>query len=317
MPDDTGSAMAPTRGARISRPAQLGLIALTFMVIAAIALYFVAHVLRGGSGYQIAVRFASAAGVSSGAQVTLNGVDVGTVSKVLILPDASVDFIITVFGDTAIPKGARFSVRPALTGSPTVTIDIPPGIRSSMLAKRVLPISEQPVGAVPLSLDAMMAQGRVLANRAQRMLAQARPYGGRLTYHLQHARASASGTMQGLRGTMPSVMGSLHSTIAKAKADAQQAQSALRRRDQAKIAAIASSFQQSSIDMKRTADALGPLKRDPALKENVRYASAQLRAVTGNMAQLSRDMQMITGNAQTKAELRDAGARLRAILHKL
>jgi hypothetical protein len=53
------------------------------------------------------------------------------------------------------------------------------------------------------------------------------------------------------------------------------------------------------------------------MRSNVRAASAELRAVTGNMAKLSGDLQAITGNPQTKAQLRDAAARLRALLRKL
>jgi hypothetical protein len=69
--------------------------------------------------------------------------------------------------------------------------------------------------------------------------------------------------------------------------------------------------------MKRTADALSALKRDPSIAANVRGASAQLHAAAADMAQLSHDMSMVTGNPQIKAELRDAGARLRALLHKI
>lgn len=294
----------------------MGLIALVFIAAAALGLYFTARFVRGGGGYSIGVHFPQAAGVAPGGQVFLNGVDIGTVSKVIILPDTSVDFIINVFRDTGIPKDSKFTVQTAFTGGSKVMIVAPVGSHE-MWPKRILPESEQPVGTPPLSLEAFMSQSRGLGDRADAVLGQARPYGPRLLSHVQNAKANSAGTMQEMRSTFPAVMGSLQSTIARAKANAQDAQSALRERDQPKIAAVAQAFSRSAIDMQQTAQELHSLKRDPQIRENVRAASAQLRIATQNLARLSHDMQMVTGNSQTKAQLRDAGARLRAILHKI
>ncbi len=316
------------RPARVSRPARVGLAALAFVIGAAVLLYFSARALRGGSGYQIGVRFPSAAGVNPGAQVFLSGVDVGTVSKVIILPDASVDFILTIFRNTDISRSAKFSVQTSLTGSPSVAITPPilrlaanqtpgPVQRSEVLPKYVLPVAEQPVGVTPLTLEAIMGQGKALGNRASAVLALAKPYGARLQRHLQNARANGAATAQELQGVRPALMGGLQSTIARAKANAAQAQTILRQRDQGKLTAVAAAFTRTAGDMKRTAASLDAMKRDPQLRASVQSAQVQLRSATANLAKLSVDLQRIAGSAQTKAELRDAGARLHAILQRL
>lgn len=221
-----------------------------------------------------------------------------------------------MYRDTDIPKNAKFSVQSALTGSPNVAITAPVG-RAGPLPKRILPVSEQPIGTPPLSLEIFMLQSRSVGDRAFAALAQARPYGPRLSYHLQNARTNAGATMQDLRGTLPAVMGGLQSTIARASANARDAQTALRERNQQKIAAAATSFAQTTRDAQQTAGALGALERDPRIRGNASAASAQFKSAMQNLAKLSHDMQMVTGNPQTKAQLRDAGARLRAILKKL
>jgi ABC-type transporter Mla subunit MlaD len=312
--------MARTQAVRITRPARLGLIALLVIIVGGAATYFGVKYGRGTAGYRFAVRFPQAAGVASGAQVYLNGVVIGNVTKVKILPDTTVDFIITVFHDTNIPKNARFTVQgSSITGGESVAIQAPAAVvaASDALPKRVLPVDQQPVGTPPLTLETFMGQSRGLGDRAYAVLAKARPYGKSMLVHVRRSQSNAAATSGELRSTMPAVLAGVQSTIARAKANAQSAQAALRDRDQPKLAAIAQSFTRTSADMKRTADALSALKRDPSIAANVRGASAQLHAAAADMAQLSHDMSMVTGNPQIKAELRDAGARLRALLHKI
>lgn len=310
--------MARMRAVRITRPARLGFAALVVIILAAIGIFLALKFLRGAGGYQIGVRFPQAAGVAPGAQVFLNGVTIGGVSKVQILPDTRVELIINIYRDTSIPKTAKFSVQTALTGSPIVAISVPPSTSPTEIwPKRVLPVEQQPAGTTPLSLEMFMRQSRSLGDRAYAVLAKARPYGKPLMTHLQHARENGEATMENLQSAPPTLMASLQSTVTKAKANVAQAQTALRDRDQPKLAAIAVAFERSAGDMEKTAASLKAIKRDPRLRANLRDASAQLRAVTGTMAQLSHDMEMISANPQTKAQLKDAGARLRALLHKL
>jgi hypothetical protein len=106
-------------------------------------------------------------------------------------------------------------------------------------------------------------------------------------------------------------------TISRAKANIRDAQVVLQRRDRSKLTAIAAAFTKSSHDMKQTADAMHALRKDPSIQRNLRASSEQLRVALAEMAQLSRDLQIIAGNPQTKAELRDAAARFHAIFKSL
>src|SRR5579884_3967319 len=117
--------MAHQRAVRMSRPAQLGLIALMVAAIVLIVIYAGLRFVRGGSGYQIGVHFPQAYGAGTGDQVFLNGVVIGSVRQITILPDASVDAIIDVFGNTSIPKNAKFTVQSSVTGTSSIAISAP------------------------------------------------------------------------------------------------------------------------------------------------------------------------------------------------
>lgn len=312
----------------MSRPAQLGLIALVCIIVISLGTYFGIKMVRGTGGYQMGVHFRTAAGVAPGAQVYLSGVNIGTVSKVKILPDTTVDMILNISRATDIPKNAAFSVQSSVTGSPTITIVVPkqhlaadqiptPVPQSDLLPKRIVPVAQQPVGSTPLTIEDVMAEGRALTDRADRALARARPYGPRLLRHVQNARANGAATTQEMRTALPALQASLQSTIARAQANAASAQRALRERDQPMLAAVASAFGRSSRDMKQAASVLTSVKNDPRARANVRAAAANLRDATSRMAQLTRDMEIMTKSPQTKAELRDAGERFHEIMAHL
>lgn len=288
-------------------------------IAAGISLYLGLHLLRAG-GYRMAVHFPTASGIAPGALVYFNGVNVGTVQKVTILPDTTVDFTLAITREVDIPANAKYTVQSTFTGSPNVNISAPIGASSHLAVepKRVLPLPQQPVGTPPLTLQVVMRQGLAVGDRAQRILKTALPYGKRLRTHLDNARANGGAMMQQMRTSVPAVLATVKSTIARAQANAAKAQAALvHDRNHAEIGAIAASFKKSAADLHEAAAAVDSLKRDPAVRVNVRAASAQLRAVTANLSGLSRDLQTIAGNPQTKAELRDIRQRLNAILHSL
>lgn len=265
------------------------------------------------------VHFPTAAGLARGAQVFLNGVQVGSVRRVRILPDTSVDVILHIAKRTDVPKNAIFSVQTTVAGSPTVSIAVPPGrVRAAeVLAKRVLPVSEQPIGTVPLTLEDVMRQGRALGDRVQTVFARAKPYGPRLVADIESARENANATATVMQQSLPVQMQTVHRIIAKAQSQIRQAAAAVRERDESKITLVSTTLKQSVNELKDAADALRRLNNDPRVRSNVKAAQAQLRDATRNLALLAHDMQMLTKNAQTKAELRDASTRLHEILHKI
>src|SRR5690242_9143172 len=183
--------MARSRAVKVTRAARLGFIALV-VILLAIAGILAARFVRGAGGYRIGVHFRQAAGVAPGAQVFLNG----AVTKVKILPDTTVEFIISVFHDTPIPKTAKFTVQSALTGTQNVAITAPaqPVRANDVWPKRVLPVAEQPIGTPPLSLDQFFAQSKALGDRANAVLSKARPYGKPLLQHLESARSNGFAT---------------------------------------------------------------------------------------------------------------------------
>jgi len=304
---------------RFSGAARLGLIALAFVVAFAIAAYFIGRQVKGPGGYQIGVHFPTAAGIAPGAQVFFNGVVIGSVGRVDILPDTTVDVIINISRDRNIPKDARFGVRPTLTGTPDVVITAPPRTlsQSDILPKRILPVAEQPAGTPPLTLEMMMANSRALGDRAQRILAMGKPYGKTLLAKVRGARENGAATTAQLRATSPALMGTVQSTVSQAKENVTRAEAAVRSRNQAKITAMTASLRDVLAQTQRASASMRALRGDPRVAASIEGARADLRTATANLHELTQDLAVLAKNPQTKAELQDAARRFHDILHHI
>lgn len=313
----------------MSRQAQLGL----FAVIALLLLFGIFYVITDfgtrHSGYRIGVRFASAAGLPTGAQVFFSGVSVGTVDQVQLLPDNTVDVILAIQPDINIPRDSKFLIQAPLTGSPNMII-VPPAIRvgsnaeaspppSQILPKEVLPLAQQPIGLASPTIADLLAQGQGEVRRMDVMLASLENREPRLINGLQLALDNVD-TMTGeLKGTVASLSGTLDATMQQAGSNIvgmTQIMDATLTRNQYKIDTMLSSLDRTSVALSQSMDALRTMATDPRLRGNVLDTTQNIRDLTGHLAAITSDLQTITSNPQTQGQLRDTVAHLDATMQK-
>ena len=123
-------------------------------------------------GYKVGVHFESAAGLRPGALVYLSGVPVGTVDQTQLQPDYTVDVILAVNKPLIFPKSSKFIISAPLTGDPTLLIVPPrkPDASLALLPKSVLPLSDQPQGTNPTSLEDLLEQGQGEIKKVDQLL---------------------------------------------------------------------------------------------------------------------------------------------------
>ncbi len=144
-------------------------------IIAVFAVYFVlSNFATRSRGYQIGVRFRSASGLRSGAQVALSGVPIGVVDHIALLPDFTTDVIMSIRPGYEIPLDSRFIIQAPITGEPTVLIEPPRGTSASAatLPHGVAAMAQQPHGTNPTTFSDLLEQGQGEAKRLDDILAQ-------------------------------------------------------------------------------------------------------------------------------------------------
>ena len=311
---------------KLSRSARLGLVALCAAVVAFAIFYFVqANGPRRGA-YRFGVHFATVSGLAQGAQVFMNGVEIGSVSKLRILPDNSVEVIVAIPRNVDIPKASIFSIRPALTGGPTLGITTPPqsmkqGVRptplppSAILEKRVMPIAQQPVGSPPLDLEAFVHQSVGLQRRVTVILGRMQSAKPAFLAAMQHRNDLAEISVS-LKGSFVSVLGALQSTMTQARAEVAESKTRLYRRDEGKLAVLSSSLAGTARAMNVSMDSLHAALKNPQAKSNLRQTMQNVQTTMQQLRRAANDLQTVTANPQTRAELRDASANLQAAIEK-
>ncbi len=298
----------------MSRFAQLGLFAIVALALLFVSFFVITDMGGRRSGYRIGVHFAGASGLPPGARVLLSGVDVGSVERIRLLPNGSVDVIIVIARDVDIPKDATFGIQPSLTGSPAVTIAPParhlrPGVLptpyppQALLARRVLPLGEQPTGMLPLSVETLMRRAIGLQTRSRAMFATLQARRPQLMASLQGGRGELSGTQTQLRTSFSELSATLDATSMKARAHIARTQRALSRvRDRGDLQALASSLESTSSSLKATASSLRSIQSDPRVRANMRASTAQLQQAMDNVRALKESTRVVTGDPQTRAQ---------------
>lgn len=108
--------------------AQVGLVVLIVIALAGWGIYYLRKGLTGTATYKVHVLFTDATGIESGVDVTMAGVTVGKVDK-MILRDLKADLTLSIKKEDRIPVGSHFSIFvPPLGGDGYVEIVAPAGV---------------------------------------------------------------------------------------------------------------------------------------------------------------------------------------------
>lgn len=315
----------------MSRQAQLGLFALIALVLLFGIFYVITDFGTRHSGYRVGVRFASAAGLPTGAQVFFSGVTVGTVDQVQLLPDNSVDVILAIQNGINIPKDSKFLIQAPLTGTPNMIIvppvpkPLPAGYTATplppvaILPHQVLPIDRQPIGVASPTIADLLQQGQGEVRRLDEMLATLEEREPKLLNTLQTALTNVDDMTTQLRGTIADVSGTMESTMQQAGSHIVDMTATLdntMNRNQYKIDTLLSTLDATAVALNKSMDQLASLSSDPRLKTNLISTTTNIRDLTGNIAGLTGDLRTITGNPQTQAQMRDTVANLDATMQK-
>ncbi|HZT11743.1 MAG TPA: MlaD family protein [Candidatus Baltobacteraceae bacterium] len=317
------------RGGRRSGMDFVPLGAIAVVALGLLYLLFLAFSrMQTAGGYRMGVRFANASGLAAGAPVYLSGVSIGAVQSVGLLPDNTVEVILAITKDTDIPAESRIVIHSALAGSPDVTI-VPPFRRltpgkqptplppSAILPKRILPIAQQPVGRPPFSTEELLAQSQSLIRRSGQIISTLHGAQHRLVATLGQTRANLSGTVTQMRALPAGLRSQLGSEMEAAKAQVQSAAAALKARDERRVGALSASMNATSRAMSNSVQALTAIRTDPAARANLRATMQNAHSAMQTLASATDDLRTIASNEQTKAQLKDAGLRLRAAMQRL
>jgi len=312
----------------MNRQAQVG----AFTIVALLLLFGVFYVITDfgtrHTGYQVGVRFRSAAGLTPGALVYFSGVNAGSVEDIRLLPDNTVEVILAVKNDIDIPVDSKFLIQAPLTGSPSLII-VPPAHGNPpfvLLPHQVLPIDQQPEGTNTATIADLLQQGQGEVKRFDVVMSQIEARTPKLLDTLQTTLDNANdltlttkNSMRQLAAQLTALGSSLQGDLSVAGTNVVQLTGTLNTAattNSAKLGRLLDQLQATSVALNRSMSALQDLATDPQLKSNVLTTTQSIAEATQTLAQMTKDLRTITGNAQTQAQMRDTIANLDAAIQK-
>jgi ABC-type transporter Mla subunit MlaD len=310
----------------MTRQAQVGAFALIALLLLFGVFYEITNFSTRFSGYRLGVHFQSAAGLQSGALVYFSGVTIGSVDSITLLPDNTVDVILGVSRDVAIPSASRFLIQAPLTGSPNVVIvppRVPPGgapaSSQPTLARRVLPVAEQPQGTNATTVADLLQEGQGDVRRLDRMLDQMERSEPELLSTLQTTLNNANRLTMTANNAIGSISAQMKGSLAQAGANIVEITNTLdneTKLNSGRINDMLAQFDETSRSMNASMKALKQLATDPDLKGNVIETTRNIAQTTRTIAELAADLRTVTSDPQTQAQLRNTIANLDATMQR-
>jgi ABC-type transporter Mla subunit MlaD len=311
----------------MTKQAQVGAFAIVSLLLLFGIFYYITDFGTRHTGYQIGVRFRSAAGLTPGALVYFSGVNAGSVAAVTLLPDNTVDVILAIKNDINIPAASKFIISAPVTGSPQVTI-VPPNTPPpfALLPRSVMPVDQQPQGTNTATLADLLQQGQGQLKRLDTVVGEFAARTPKLLNTLQSTLDNADAltsqmrvSMSQLSGTMLSLGSSLQSTLGSAGANVEQLSATLNAtasRNSQKIDTLLDQLQATSVSLNKAMAQIASLASNPNVKANVLATTRSIADTTQTLAALLHDMRTVTANPGTQAQVRDTVANLDAIMQK-
>jgi phospholipid/cholesterol/gamma-HCH transport system substrate-binding protein len=307
----------------MSRQAIVGAFALVG-IVALFAVYFVLSNLAARvSGYEIGVHFDNASGLTRGSIVYESGVQVGTVSEIKMLPDYTIDVVMSILSTARVPRKSEFVVSAPLTGSSVVTI-VPPRQPEAQadLLRTVLPVAEQPKGTTPQSIQDLLHASRGSLAKLDRIMDQLAQREPKLLDTLQsaidnanHLAITANTAMNDFSRRGEELTSSLQRSLEVASANIVDLTARLddtTKRNGGRIDALLVSLNRTATSLSNATASMEQLATNPQVHDDLIKTAQKIAVTTSNMAALSDDLRHAAEDPQTQGQLRDTLAHIDA-----
>ncbi len=293
----------------MSKQAQVGL----FTIVALLLLFGVFYVLENlssRSGYEFAVHFDSAAGMQSGAQVLFSGVQVGSVERIDLLPDDSVDVVLAIDRQIGIPRDSRFLIQAPITGLPALLIIPPRGapLPYATFPPGIVPVARQPRGENVATVQDLLQEGQGEIRRLDTILALLEQREPRLLASLQDVLGNVNHMTLSLRGSL----GEAGENIAAMAATLNSTASL----DAPKLNAMMTQLSAASVELRTSMASIESLATDPRLRSDVIATTENIAEATKTLAEAASDLRTVTSDPRTQEQIRDTIANLDATMQR-
>ncbi len=293
----------------MTKQAMVGLFAIVAIGLLFVVFYMLQN-LGARTGYQLAIHFDSAAGLQSGYGVFFSGLQVGTVDRVILLPDDTVDVVVAIDRGIGIPRNSRFLIQAPLTGASSLVIVPPRGgpLPYPTFGPGIAPIADQPKGYNVATVQDLLEQGQGEIRRLDIILAELQQREPRMLASLQTTLSNASEMTRVLNASLSSAAENIAAMAATLNSTASLDAPMLNR--------MLEQVEDASVELHRSMTAIEGFATDPSLRANIIATTQNIAQTTHALEEITANLQSVTGNPATQQQMRETIANLDATLQR-
>jgi len=299
----------------VSSQVKVGLFTL-FALAGIVAVYYMLSNFQH-TGYQMAVHFQNTNGLQIGSAVQLAGVDVGAVTDIQLLPDQTAAVICNVNDKNTIYRESQFVITTTLTGQSSVQIYPPKNLADATpLPHRILPEEQMPNGTLPPSLADLASAGQARLKELDVTLAVVNRELPRIVRTFNELALHSDALVIHTDATLQQLAGELNATIAQVDqviavggqnlVGVSQDVRGLVASNRTQLNEMIRNLAATSASAQQSMKALAEITSDPSLKKSLLSTAANVADATAQLKAIAGDIHSITGDPRVQSNLRGA-----------
>jgi ABC-type transporter Mla subunit MlaD len=306
----------------------VGIFTVLALVAAFLVIVFIGDIGSRVRGYPIAIHFKDVGLLQEGASVQISGVAVGTVTKIRLLDDQTVEAQAMINKGVKIYRESEFIVTSTLTGQSTLAIRPPADRANATLLQPGIPSEpgQEPWGVLPPTIADLVTESQARLRSLDKTIAVINAEMPRLAHrfdnianHTDHLITNADSNLTAMSYQLRSTVGELQLVIhssGKNIVDLTGNLNSLVGSNTQRVQQLVDALADTAKNLNTTMANFASLTGDPTIKASLVQTAVNFKDASERLKIAATDLQSLTSDPQVQGELRSTITNLEGVTAK-
>jgi phospholipid/cholesterol/gamma-HCH transport system substrate-binding protein len=317
------------RGASLwSQQVRVGIFTVLALIAAFLVIVFISDLGVRARGYPIAVHFKDVGLLQEGASVQISGVAVGTVTKIRLLDDQTVEAQAMINKGNRIYRQSQFIVASTLTGQSTLAIRPPVDLANATVLEPGIPNdpNQEPWGVLPPTIGDLVTESQARLRSLDKTIATINEEMPRLAHrfdnianHTDHLITNADANLTAMSLQLRSTVAELDVVIHSSGQNIVQLTgniNSLVGNNSQRVQQLVDALADTAKNLNTTMANFASLTGDPTIKASLVQTAVNFKDASERLKIAATDLQSLTSDPTVQSELRNTIQNLNGVSAK-
>jgi ABC-type transporter Mla subunit MlaD len=311
-----------------SQQVRVGIFTVLALVATFLVIVFIGNIGVQVRGYPIAIHFKDVGLLQEGASVQISGVAVGTVTRIRLLDDQTVEAQAMINKGVRIYRESEFIVTSTLTGQSTLAIRPPADRANATVLQPGIPSSpgEEPWGVLPPTIADLVTESQARLRSLDKTIATINEEMPRLAHrfdnianHTDHLITSADANLTAMSYQLRSTVAELDLVIHSSGQNIVELTGNLNSlvgNNTQRVQQLVDALADTAKNLNTTMANFAALTGDPTIKASLVQTAVNFKDASERLKIAATDLQSLTSDPQVQGELRSTITNLEGVTAK-